>query len=117
MMVIKNTWTGIDPVKMPAGNGNRKTVTEYLTDLQIKLKEIHDSADQHTKQEQQRYVDHYNERAIDKHFTVGQQVIVLIPDSTKKMISRWQGPGTIIESKSPYSYLVELDQSTSLVTC
>ena len=60
--------------------------------------------------EEQRYVDHYNKRAVDKHFTVGQQVIVLIPDSTKKMISRWQGPGTIIESKSPYSYLVELDQ-------
>ena len=93
LSLIKDTWTGIDPVTLPAGN--RKTVTEYLTDLQAKLKEIHDLAEQHTKQEQQRYVDHYNKTAVDKHFTVGQQVIVLIPDSTKKMISRWQGPGPL----------------------
>jgi len=106
LSLIKDTWTGTNPVPHPAG----KTVSEYLMDLQAKLKEIHDLANQHTIQEQQRYVDHYNKRAVDKHFSVGQQVIVLIPDSTKKMVSRWQRPGTIIESKSPYSYLVELDQ-------
>ena len=33
-----------------------------------------------------------------------------IPDSTKKMVSRWQGPRTILEVKSPHSYLIELNQ-------
>ena len=106
LSLIKDTWAGTNPIPHPAG----KTVSEYLMDLQAKLKEIHDLANQHTIQEQQRYVDHYNKRAVDKHFSVGQQVIVLIPDSAKKMVSRWQGPGTIIECRSPYSYLVELDQ-------
>jgi len=106
LSLIKDTWTGTNPVLHPAG----KTVSEYLMDLQAKLKRIHNLANQHTIQEQQRYVDHYNKRAADKHFSVGQQVIVLIPDSTKKMVSRWQGPGTIIGSRSPYSYLVKLDQ-------
>jgi len=106
LSLIKDTWTGTNTVPHPAG----KTVSEYLLNLQAKLKEIHDLTNQHTTQEQQRYVDHYNKRAVDKHFSVGQQVIVLIPDSTKKMVSIWQGPGTIIESRSPYSYLVELDQ-------
>ena len=52
----------------------------------------------------------YNKRAVDKEFQVGQQVIVLIPDSTKKMVSRWKGPGTILEVKSPHSYLIQLNQ-------
>jgi len=34
----------------------------------------------------------------------------LIPDSTNKFLSRWQGPGTVVSVKSPYSYLVELEQ-------
>jgi len=71
---------------------------EYWTELQSKLKHIHDLADQNSAQEQQRYVAQYNKRAVDKEFQLGQQVIVLMPDSTKKMVSRWQGPGTIWRS-------------------
>ena len=83
----------------------------YLTELQSKLIQIHDLADHNSAQEQQRYVVQYNKRAVDKEFQVGQQVIVLIPDSTKKMVSRWQGPGTILEVRiNPHSYLIELKQ-------
>ena len=106
LSLLKETWSGENPLLHTAG----KTVTEYLTELQSKLKQIHDFADQNSAQEQQRYVAQYNKRAVDKEFQVGQQVIVLIPDSTKKMVSRWQGPGTILEVKSPHSYLIELNQ-------
>ena len=35
---------------------------------------------------------------------------MLAPDlGGAKLYSRWQGPGTIIEVKSPYSYIVELN--------
>jgi len=36
-------------------------------------------------------------------------VIYSQPDSTNKLLSCWQGPGIIIEARSPHSYLVELD--------
>ena len=87
-----------------------KSVSEFLAELQTQIQEIHDYADDHADVEQQRYTDQYNKRAVDKHFQVGQQVIVLIPDSTNKFLSRWQGPGTVVSVKSPYSYLVELEQ-------
>jgi len=35
--------------------------------------------------------------------------VVLTPDATNKMYSRWQGLGIVPEIKSPYSYIVELD--------
>ena len=70
----------------------------------------HDFADEHAAVEQQRYTDQYNKRAVDKHFQVRQQVIVLIPDSTNKFLRRWQGPGTVVSMKSPHTYLVEVEQ-------
>ena len=87
-----------------------KTVTEYQTELQSNLKQIHDFADQNSAEEQQRYISQYNKRAVHKDFEIGQLVIVLIPDSTKKLLSPWQGPGTIVDDGLPNSYFVELDQ-------
>jgi len=86
-----------------------KSVSEFFVELQSQIQEIHDYADDHVKIEQQRYTDQYNKRAVDKHFQIGQQVIVLIPDSTNKFQSRWQRLGTVVSIKSQYSYLVELE--------
>ena len=52
----------------------------------------------------------YNKRAKEQCFEIGQQVIVLLPDSTNKWLSRWQCLGCIIAVRSPHSYLVELDR-------
>ena len=43
-----------------------------------------------------RYVAQYNQTATPKSMQIGQQVIVLLPDSTNKFVSRWQGPGTVV---------------------
>jgi hypothetical protein len=49
-------------------------------------------------------------RSRDKQFSVGDQVLSLMPDSTaSKTFSRWKGPAIIVEKRSPYSYLVELN--------
>jgi len=34
----------------------------------------------------------------------------LIPDSTNKFLRSWQGPGTVVSVKYPYTYLVQLAQ-------
>jgi len=52
----------------------------------------------------------YNKRACDKTLQIGEQVTVLLPDSTNKLMSKWQGPGTIVDMKTPHSYLIELDR-------
>jgi len=106
LKIRKDTWTGENQLLQTVG----KSVSEFLAELQTQIQEIHDYAANHADVEQQRYTDQYNKRAVDKHFQIGQQVIVLIPDSTNKFLSRWQGPGTVVSEKSPYSYLVELQQ-------
>jgi len=81
-----------------------------LTELQENIKNIHEYANVHATQEQQRYVAQYNKRACDKNLQIGQQVIVLLPDSTNKLMRKWQGPRTIVDTRPPHSYLIELDR-------
>jgi len=58
---------------------------------------------------QKNYTHHYNLRARDKEFDIGDMVLVLMPDSTHKVLARWKGPGTITAKLSPYSYRVALN--------
>ncbi|GBN04793.1 hypothetical protein AVEN_49293-1 [Araneus ventricosus] len=46
-------------------------------------------------------------------FNVGDQVIVLIPDSTNKLFARWQGPATIVEKRNPHSFLVKMPDAST----
>jgi len=66
----------------------------------------------HGERAQAKYTSQYNLRNRDKHFSVGEQMLILVPDSTaSKVYSRWKGPATVVEVKSPYRYLVELNGS------
>jgi len=53
-------------------------------------------------------VDNYNLSSKDKTFDVGEQVLVLQPDSTNKLKSSWQGPGIIHTKVSDNSYTVAM---------
>ena len=58
------------------------------------------------------YAEQYNRKSKDKHFNVGDSVLILAPDSTSsKLFSRWQEPAKVIKIMSPYSYLVQIDGS------
>ena len=49
-------------------------------------------------------MEHYNIRSRPTPFEVGDSVLVLLPSSTNKLVSTWQGPGTINLKLSPNSY-------------
>ena len=93
---------------MPVNFG--KGATKYLIELHVKLEIAKNYAALHAEHEQNRYVTHYNLRSRDKHFEVGEQVLILRPDSTSShMFSKWTGPGTVVQVRSPYSFIVEID--------
>jgi len=53
---------------------------------------------------------YYNLRSADNHFQTGDQVLMLIPDTTaSKLFSIWSGPGVVKAVRSPYSYEVDLN--------
>jgi len=106
LSVLKETWSG--EVDLPLDLG--KNVTEFMRDLRNKLCVAQDYARSHSDRAQARYASHYNLRSKDKQFVLGEQVLLLTPNTTaSKVYSQWKGPATVVEVKSPYSYLVELD--------
>ena len=79
-----------------------KTPEEYLQTLKENLELAKTYAEYYSDIEQQRYANHYNLRSTDRRYSVGDKVIVLAPDlGGAKLYSRWQGPGTIVDVKSP----------------
>jgi len=86
-----------------------KSAVEYLRNVQQKLEVAAKYASSHAEVEQDRYKKYQNLRSADKHFEVGQQVLVLIPDTTaSKLFSKWKGQATVVAVRSPYSYEVNL---------
>ena len=52
----------------------------------------------------------YNLRAREKHFQVGDLVLLLSPDTTSaRTFSKWQGPAHVMQVCSPHNYVIELD--------
>ena len=108
LAVLRETWTGECDFPLNLG----KNPTDYLRELHQNLEIAKRYADSHTQRMQDVYVQRYNQRSKDKQFEVGDQVLILQPDSTaSRMFSRWKGPGEVVVKRSPYSYVVELDGS------
>jgi len=103
---LKDSWCGEEDLPVNFG----KNATTYLRELQEKLEIAKSYAASHAEREQNRYAAHYNLRSRDKHFDVGERVLVLMPDSTSsRMFNKWSGPGTIVDVRSPHSYIVDVD--------
>ena len=81
-------------------NQHSKSVDEYLNDLQKHLNDAADYADKHSTLAQQKYAHYYNVKAKDKHFELGEKVVILEKDSTHKLFARWQLGGNCQNSFS-----------------
>lgn len=106
LAILKETWCGEREFPPELGKGP----LEYLKELHENLKIAQHYAESHTQRAQQSYAERYNRRSRDKHFALGDEVLILKPDSTvSRVFSKWKGPAKIVAVKSPYSYIVELD--------
>ncbi|KAG8160609.1 hypothetical protein JTE90_022571 [Oedothorax gibbosus] len=52
-------------------------------------------------------MEYYNLRSTRKMFKPEDKVSVLLPDSSNKLLARWQGPGVIESLKNEHSFLVK----------
>ncbi|GFR30634.1 transposon Ty3-I Gag-Pol polyprotein, partial [Trichonephila clavata] len=71
-----------------------------------------ESASLTAAQKQKSYGDYFNKRSSVKNFSIREQVVLLIPDSSNKIYARGTGPGEIIQHHPPHSYKVKLPDGT-----
>jgi len=92
LAVVKDSMTG--KMELPLNLG--KTTCKYLQHLEPNLEVAQNYAKEHAEKAQGRHVARYNLRAREKSFQIGDQLLILTPDSTSsKLFSRWTGPAVI----------------------
>ena len=106
--VLRDVWTdNID--QRPCSN---RTATEYLENLKSNLEIAREFARDYADKAQSTYVENHNKHSQCKSFEVGDQVIVLMPNSTNSLLSEWIGPATIVLKVSDNSYNVLCDNGS-----
>ena len=104
IQVLRDSWAG-NIMGVPKLN---KGSAEYLKQLEERFEVAHNLANKNTIVAQKHYAEQYNKRTREKTFQVGDSVLVLLPDSNKKIQSRWLGPGTIQQVVSNHSYSIRM---------
>jgi len=107
LSVLKESWADERPLPFSIGKNHE----EYLQSLKANLKMAQTYADYYSEIEQKRYATYYNLRSTDGRYELRDKVAIFSSSAgNAKLYNRWHGPCTIVEIKSPYSYIVELDR-------
>ncbi|GFV22139.1 retrovirus-related Pol polyprotein from transposon opus [Trichonephila clavipes] len=108
LAILKSSWAG--EIHLPTNIS--QSAADYLQEMKINMEKAAESASLTAAQKQKAYGDYFNKRSSVKNFSIGEQVVLLIPDSSNKIYARWAGPGEIIQHHPPHSYKVKLPDGT-----
>ncbi|GFW29895.1 hypothetical protein TNCV_2673451 [Trichonephila clavipes] len=108
LAILKSSWAG--EIHLPTNIS--QSAVDYLQEMKINMEKAAESASLTAAQKQKAYGDYFNKRSSVKNFSIGEQVVLLIPDSSNKIYARWTGPGEIIQHHPPHSYKVKLPDGT-----
>ncbi|GFU02676.1 hypothetical protein TNCV_535061 [Trichonephila clavipes] len=108
LAILKSSWAG--EIHFPTNIF--QSAADYLQEMKINMEKAAESASLTAAQKQTAYGDYFNKRSSVKNFSIGEQVVLLIPDSSNKIYARWTGPGEIIQHHPPHSHKVKLPDGT-----
>ncbi|GFR26857.1 RT_RNaseH_2 domain-containing protein [Trichonephila clavata] len=93
--------------------GAARSVEEYLKQLQNKLQDAHEIASENSAKNQELMISHYNLRSREKSFSVGNEVLILMPSSTHKLLNTWIEPAKVMKLTRPHSCLVQMEDGNT----
>lgn len=104
LSVLKDNMSGLLTAHPTPTGSVKDYCNKLVSDLQIGL----DLAQSQCEKAQKQYVTHYNLSCRDKSFEPGDHVVVLFPDSTNKLVSKFQGPAVVRTKLNDYAYQIEM---------
>ncbi|GFY65772.1 RT_RNaseH_2 domain-containing protein [Trichonephila inaurata madagascariensis] len=90
-----------------------RSVEEYLKQLQKKLQDEHEIASENSAKNQERTTLHYNLRSREKSFSVGDEILILMPSYMHKLLNIWIGPAKEVKLTRPHSCLVQMEDGST----
>ena len=98
--VFRDNWTAKAP--------EQQTVVSHLLDIRTRLADYHDLVETNLRMAQQDQKRWYDKTARQRKLNVGDNVLVLLPNSTNKLLAQWEGPYPITKSLDPVNYEVNM---------
>jgi len=106
--VIKDYMTG-------EGSLN-KSVIEHVVQMRETLAEVTHLVKDNLENRKQRVKSWYDRSVVERKFSAGDEVLILLPSDTKKMLAQWKGPFRIVERVNDVNYRVNVGGRRGIVT-
>ena len=98
--VLKESWE--------ASKRSTESVVSYVLTIQERLKKLCDIVRENLEDAQAMQKTWYNCHSRDREFNHGDEVLVLLPTSTNKLLAGWRGPYPIVRRVNRVNYEVEM---------
>ena len=98
--VLKETWE--------ASKKSTESVVSYVLTIQEKLTKMSELASENLARAQSTQKKWYDRNARERKLQVEDNVLVLLPSSTNKLLAKWQGPYPVKKVISPVTYEVDM---------
>ena len=89
---------------------DERTSFQYVLELRDKLEECSKIAAQNAEVSRRLYKTYFDLKSQGRSFKPGDEVLVLLPSDTSKLLVSWKGPYKILQKKGTVDYLVDLPQ-------
>ena len=108
MAVLKQLWTD------EQASEEVRTTYQYVVDLRNKLEEVCKLAQENLCDARGRQAKYYNKKAKERHFEVGDKVLLLLPLEHNKLQVSWRGPFEVTEKKGGQNYRIRVGDKDKL---
>jgi hypothetical protein len=93
-----------------------KSVIEHVINVRERLSEMRDIVGKNLTDKQSKMKAWYDRNTRKRHFSPGDEVLVLLPTESSKMTATWKGPFRIVRKLSDVNYQVNVGARRGLVT-
>ena len=98
--ILKHSWE--------ASKKSTDSVVSYVLTIQERLSKLRELVTENLEDARKTQKCWYDQNARTREFYSGDQVLVLLPTSTNKLLAEWSGPYPILRQISPVNYEVEM---------
>ena len=103
VQILKELWT--EEVASP----EVRTSYQYVVDLRERIEEGVAQAHNALEQAQGRYKRYYDKKARSRKFKVGDEVLILLPTDSNKLLMQWKGPFKVKTVIAVNDYQIDVD--------
>ena len=93
---------------------DNRTIYQYLIELRERLTEGASVAAKQAELSRDKYKTYFDLKSQDRKLEVGEEALILLPDSSHKLLMSWKGPFKVLERRNRVNYLISEDGKPKL---